>query len=155
MSLVVLICLTAARPPSSYDAAAPCLSSSDMDDLGAPSSYSVLAPGVAVFSRDGKELGELQYVLADPDQDVFDGLVIDISALPGGLRFADAVQVEQVFEHGVVLSLTSDEAELLPEPSENPGALEVTGVEDVERTELGEKLRRAWEIISGEGYDKR
>ena len=63
--------------------------------------------------------------------------------------------IRKIFEHGVVLSLTSDEAERLPEPSENPGVLEVTGVEDVDRTELGEKLRRAWEIISGEGSEKR
>ena len=126
-----------------------------MDDLGAPSSYLALEAGVDVFSNDGEKLGEVQYVLADPEEDVFDGLVIDLSLLPGGLRFADALQVGEIFERGVVLGLSSADAERLPEPSENPGAIEVTGVEDVDRSELHEKLRRAWEIVSGEGLDKR
>jgi hypothetical protein len=64
-----------------------------MDDLGAPSSYLAIEPGVKVFSRDGDELGEVQYVLADPEADLFDGIVVDTSGLPGGLRFADAPQV--------------------------------------------------------------
>jgi hypothetical protein len=126
-----------------------------MDDLGAPSSYAALKRGVHVFSRDGDKLGEVQYVLADPEADVFDGIVLDTSGLPGGLRFADASQVAEINERGVILSLSSTDAEQLPEPSENPGAIEVTGVEDVDRSELSEKLRRAWETISGEGVDKR
>ena len=126
-----------------------------MDDLGSPSSYLALEPGVNVFSRDGERLGEVQYVLADPEADLFDGIVVDTSRLPGGLRFADALQVAEIYERGVVLGLSSADAEQLPEPSENPGAIEVTGVEDVDRTELHEKLRRAWETISGGGLDKR
>jgi len=122
-----------------------------MDDLGAPSSYLALEPGTAVYTSEGEKIGEVQYVLADDEQNVFDGVVIDASMLPGGLRFADAVQVAQIFERGVVLGLTTAEAERLPEPSENPGVLEVTGVEDVDRSELSEKLRRAWETISGKG----
>jgi PRC-barrel domain len=120
-----------------------------MDDLGAPSSYLALEPGTAVYTSEGEKIGEVQYVLADDEENVFDGVVIDASMLPGGLRFADAVQVAQIFERGVVLGLTAAEAERLPEPSENPGVLEVTGVEDVDRSELSEKLRRAWETISG------
>lgn len=121
-----------------------------MDDLGAPSSYLALEPGTAVYSSDGKKVGEVQFVLADTEEQVFDGVVIDASMLPGGLRFADAVHIAQIYERGVVLAFTADEAERLPEPTENPGVLEVTGVEDVDRTELGEKLRRAWEIFSGQ-----
>jgi hypothetical protein len=122
-----------------------------VDDLGSPSSYLVLEPGIDVFSRDGERLGEVQHVLADPEVDLFDGIVIDTSGLPGGLRFADALQVAEIYERGVILDLSLAEAEQLPEPSENPGSIEVTGVEDVDRSELHEKLRRAWEIISGKG----
>ncbi len=124
-----------------------------MDDLGAPSSYLALEPGVAVFTSDGEKLGEVQHVLADLELEIFDGIVIDASALPGGLRFADAVQVAEIYERGVVLGLTSAEAERMPEPTENPGFMEVTGVEDVDGSELGQKLRRAWELVSGEGLD--
>jgi PRC-barrel domain len=126
-----------------------------MDDLGAPSSYLALEPGVDVFASDGEKLGEVRHVLADPQEDLFDGIVIDSSLLPGGLRFADAVQVAEIYERGVVLSLSSADAVRLPEPSENPGVIEVTGVEDVDRSELQQKLRRAWETISGEGLNKR
>jgi hypothetical protein len=122
-----------------------------MDDLGSPSSYLALEPGVGVFSRDGERVGEVQHVLADPEIDLFDGIVIDTSGLPGGLRFADALQVAEIYERGVVLSLSHADAEQLPEPTENPGSIEVTGVEDVDRSELREKLRRAWEMISGKG----
>ena len=108
-----------------------------MDDLGAPSSYLALEPGTAVYTSEGEKIGEIQYVLADDEENVFDGVVIDASTLPGGLRFADARQVAQIFERGVVLGVTAAEAERLPAPSENPGVLEVTGVEDVDRTELG------------------
>jgi hypothetical protein len=126
-----------------------------MDDLGAPSSYLALERGLQVFSRDGDKLGEVQYVLADAEADVFDGIVVDTSGLPGGLRFADASQVAEIYERGVILGLSSADAQRLPEPSENPGAIEVTGVEDVDRSELHEKLRRAWETVSGEDLDKR
>jgi hypothetical protein len=126
-----------------------------MDDLGAPSSYLALERGIPVFSRGGDKLGEVQYVLADPEADIFDGIVVDTSRPSGGLRFADALQVAEIYERGVILTLSSADAEQLPEPSENPGTMEVTGVEDVDRSELHEKLRRAWETITGEGVDKR
>jgi hypothetical protein len=121
-----------------------------MDDLGAPSSYVALGPGVEVYSRDGDRVGEVKHVLADVDADIFEGIVIDA----GGPRFADASLVADIYERGVVLSVATAEAERLPEPTDNPGTLEVRGVGDVDRSQLAEKLRRAWEIVSGEGVDK-
>ena len=123
--------------------------------MGAPSSYLALAPGVGVFSRDGGKIGEVHHVLADAEVDVFDGIVIDAGPGPGGLRFADSAQIDRIYERGVVLALSTADAERLPEPSENPGLMEVDGLEDVDRSELREKLRRAWEMVSGEGLDKR
>ena len=125
-----------------------------MDDLGSPSSYLVLQPGVAVFSRDETKVGEVHHVLADESLDVFDGILIDTSALPGGMRFADASQIDQIYERGVVLTLSAADAERLPEPTDNPGTIEIHGVEDVDSSEFREKLRRAWEIVSGKGLDK-
>ena len=122
-----------------------------MDDLGSPSSYRVLAPGTAVFSAEGENVGEVKHVLADYDLDVFDGIVIDTTRLPGGLRFADAGRVDQIYDRGVVLLVSAADAERLPEPSDNPGTIEIHGVEDVDRSEFREKLRRAWELVSGKG----
>jgi uncharacterized protein YrrD len=122
----------------------------EMEDLGQPSSYLVLAEGVPVYSSDGKELGNVEHVLDVPQDDIFDGFVIDTSVLPGGHRFVDAPEVEEIFERGVVLKIDAAAAEQLPEPSENPGVLEA-GADDMVPAGKHEKLRRAWDLISGKG----
>ena len=92
-----------------------------MEDLGAPSSYLVLEEGLPAFSRDGEEVGRVEHVLADPDADVFDGIVLDTSVLPGGHRFVDATQVDEIYERGVVLTLDRDAAERLGLKGLHPG----------------------------------
>lgn len=119
-----------------------------MQDLGAPSSYLAVQPGVAVYSSDGKKLGEVEHVLAVPDDDIFDGVVLDTSVLPGGHRFVDAPEVAEIYELGVVLKIDAAAAESLPKPSPNPGALEVDA-DDLVKGKHG-KLRRAWDLISGD-----
>lgn len=121
-----------------------------MPDLGQPSSYLALGEGTSVYSSDERELGEIQHVLADPGLDVFDGLVLDTTVLPGGHRFVDASQVAEVYERGVVLTIDAAAAERLPKPSANPGEAEV-GPDDLVSEGGHDKLRRAWELISGKG----
>ena len=119
-----------------------------MDDLGAPISYLTLSDGSHVYSSDGKQVGKVAHVLADPDVDVFEGIVLDKSVLPGGHRFVDAGQVASIHERGVVLAVDAATAETLPEPTANPGEIEV-GPDDVVPDELRDKLHRAWDRISG------
>jgi uncharacterized protein YrrD len=119
-----------------------------MDNLGAPSSYLALEKGTPVYSTDGTEVGRVEHVLADADADIFDGLVLDTSVLPGGHRFVDAPQVDEIYERGVVLNIDAAAAEALPEPSENPGVLDVNPA-DAEESELARKLRSAWDRITG------
>ena len=119
-----------------------------MTDLGPRTSYITAAEGVPVLSSDGEELGKLEFVLADHEADVFDGIVFDASALPGGHRFADAPEVDSFYERGVVLKLDAAAAERLPEPSENPATMEATP-DDVAEKEWERKLRAAWDRISG------
>lgn len=121
-----------------------------MDDLGQPASYLTLERGVPVYSCDGERLGLVEHVLAAEDADIFDGLILDRSVLPGGHRFVDAEQVEEIFERGVLLKLDAAAAESLPEPSPGPGVLRVDTA-DAEEGPLQEKLRRAWDLISGRG----
>jgi PRC-barrel domain len=120
-------------------------------DLGDPSSYLSLQAGASVYSCDGDEVGRVEHVLADPDADIFDGLVLDTSVLPGGQRFVDGDQVEEIFDRGVLLKLDRAAAERLPEPAENPATLEVSpdDVAQGDEDALKRKLRRAWELISG------
>jgi uncharacterized protein YrrD len=121
-----------------------------MADLGQPSSYLVLEDGAPVYSSDGEKLGEVEHILRDVNADIFDGLVIDTSVLPGGHRFADADQVDEIFERGVLLRCDRAAAERLPEPGENPAAMDANPADEPD-SELESKLKRAWELISGKG----
>ena len=118
---------------------------SGTDDLGAPVSYLALEEGTAVLTADGEEVGHVAHVLADEEKDIFDGIVISHGL--GRHTFADAEQVGEIHERGVVLTLTAAEAEALPEPSENPAVMErpvrAGGLA------LTAKLRRAWDLLSG------
>ena len=118
-----------------------------MPDLGQPSSYLALEKGADVYSCDGEHVGKVEHVLAAEDEDIFDGLVLDTSVLPGGHRFVDAEQVEEIFERGVLLKLDRASCDNLPEPSANAAAMEVTA-DDLTEPDEG-KLRRAWDLISG------
>ena len=117
-------------------------------DLGEPASYLTLADGTAVLTSDGTEIGRVEHVLADANADVFDGIVIDTSAGPGGHRFADASLVADIYEGGVILTLDASAAEALPEPRANPGTLGADP-SDTAPENIGDKLKRAWDYLSG------
>jgi PRC-barrel domain protein len=119
---------------------------SGTEDLGAPVAYLALEEGTAVLSADGEELGTVAHVLADEENDIFDGIVISHGL--GRHTFADAEQVGEIHEHGVVLTLTTAEAEALPEPSENPAVME-DDPSAPEGSPVADKLRRAWDLLSG------
>jgi uncharacterized protein YrrD len=119
---------------------------SGTDDLGAPVSYLALEEGAAVYSADGEEVGQVAHVLADEENDIFDGIVISHGL--GRHTFADAEQVGDLHERGVVLTLTAAEAETLPEPTENPAVMEDDPSEP-DGSALSGKLRRAWDLLSG------
>jgi uncharacterized protein YrrD len=118
-------------------------------DLGSPASYLTLAEGTPVYSSDGRELGRVEHLLADPEIDIFDGIVVRRRGPKGGHRFIDADQVDEIFERGVLLELSYEEAvSVLPNPGLNPAAMGVNPGDD-EAGELQRKLRRAWDLISG------
>lgn len=112
-------------------------------------SYLTLEAGAPVRTSDGTQVGTVAHVLADSGADIFDGLVIDVRRGPGGHRFVDAPQVQTWDEDGGV-TLTVDSADQLPEPSESPATMHADAT-DVDSSELHEKLRRAWELLSGKG----
>jgi uncharacterized protein YrrD len=120
-----------------------------MEDLGHPSSYLALKTGLPVYSSDGELLGKIERVLADSDADVFDGIVFDTSALPGGHRFVDAPEVGDIYDRGVVLKISAAEVAELPPPSANPGSLKVKPGDLAGRPPSG--LRRAWDRLTGKG----
>ena len=54
----------------------------------------------------------------------------------------------ELHERGVLLALDAAAVSQLPEPSANPGVIEVDAA-DADKSALTEKLRRAWDWISG------
>jgi sporulation protein YlmC with PRC-barrel domain len=117
-------------------------------DLGDPVSYLVLSDGTDVMSSDGRKVGTVEHVLADPDADVFDGVIVDMRAGPGGHRFADAEQIASIHQRGVVLTVDAEAAERLPTPAANPATMEA-GPDDTAPDGLDDKLKRAWDYLSG------
>jgi hypothetical protein len=117
-------------------------------DLGAPASYLTLSPGIPVYSRDEQHVGEVEHVLGDPEKDIFDGIVFGGGSLEGGHRFVDAPEVDDIYERGVVLTLDAAAAAQLHEPGPNPATMSASPDDTVEG-ELERKLRRAWDLISG------
>jgi len=117
-------------------------------DLGDPVSYLVLSDGTDVMSAEGRKVGTVEHVLADPDADVFDGVIVDMRAGPGGHRFADAEQIASIHERGVVLTVDAEAAEWLPAPAANPATMDADPG-DTAPDGLNDKLKRAWDYLSG------
>jgi hypothetical protein len=119
---------------------------------GDPISYLALKEGTKVLSADGEPVGEIAHVLADVENDIFDGIVIDASWLPDGHVFADATQVDEIRTDAVTLKLDAAGCKSLPQPSANPAAMEATpddAAKEGAGEELQDKLRRAWDRVSG------
>lgn len=120
-----------------------------MRDHGAPISYLVLQPGTPCFTADDRPVGTVKRILADEEKDIYDGLILDTEE---GERFVDADHACDLYENGVVLTLTADQLQHLPDPTANPATMGVTPDDTVKHglgEELGDTLRRAWDRISG------
>jgi hypothetical protein len=114
-----------------------------MPEHGAPISYLVLQPGTPCFTADDQPVGTVKRILADEEKDIYDGLILDT---------VDADRACDLYEHGVVLTLTADQLHHLPDPTANPATMGVTPDDTVKHglgEELGETLRKAWDRISG------
>ena len=120
-----------------------------MENLGEPSSYLTVSKGVPVYSSDGENLGRVVKVLSAPNLDMFDGVIFDTTAGPGGHRFVDAPEVGEIFENGLVLKIDAAEAASLRKPDANPGSVAVDPADlgGAKRSGLG----RFWDRLSGKG----
>ena len=117
-----------------------------MQAYGDPRSFMDIDAGVDVVGSDGRRVGALEHVLADEQTGIFDGVVIDVAT--GGHRFVDAPEVSELRERAVLLTLPAAAIEGLPEPSENPAVMQHGGEGDADGA-ITQKLRRAWDLISG------
>jgi hypothetical protein len=102
-------------------------------DCGSPIAYLVLQPGTAVYTSGRERIGTVEQVLFVPEEDVFDGIVVQTG---DGARFVDASDVDGIFERCVITSLSLEQAKALPPPETAPP---VYGVDPAQGT--GTSLR--------------
>jgi uncharacterized protein YrrD len=80
-----------------------------------PSSWLVVEPGwEVVVSSDGERVGVVREVLGDQNADIFDGLAVD----PGLMKkptYVPAERVDMIVEGRVVLDMSKDEFDALPD----------------------------------------
>ncbi len=117
-------------------------------DQAEPQSHLTLEDGTPVLTSDGFQIGVVAHVLTDEPTGIFDGVVVDTTALPGGHKFIDAAEVAEIRADAVLLTLDRAAAQRLPTPSESPAVVDL-GAEDVDESPLAGKLRRAWDWVSG------
>jgi hypothetical protein len=103
-----------------------------------------------VFASDANVVGSVKEVLAVPEDDIFEGVIIETEH---GERFADWEVIGDLHERGVDLKLDSAAAAAnLPEPKPAAAAMEV-GVDDVSEPSGAYKreiwFKRMWNRISG------
>jgi len=113
-----------------------------MEDLGPPIAYLAVRDGTPVFDRSGQRVGVVEHVLADLDLDIFHGIIVHTRPLPGRHLYADADQIAELHERGVVLAVERDD---LHEPSAASARPAADGHEE---TPLEARIRRAWDWIS-------
>jgi uncharacterized protein YrrD len=114
-----------------------------VEDIGRPIAYLVLGEGTPVYDKNGDRIGVVEHVLADGQLDIFEGVIVHTRPLPGHHLFADADQIAELHERGVVLAVGRDE---LHEPSEKSAAKDL-GSDDRPESPLAARLRRAWDWI--------
>jgi hypothetical protein len=86
-------------------------------DCGSPIAYLVLEKGTPVYATGKVEIGRVEHVLFVPEEDVFDGIVVQTVE---GLRFVDADDVDRIYERCVLTTLSPEAARALPAPEDGP-----------------------------------
>ena len=119
-----------------------------MDDLGAPISFLTLPKGVPVYASDGEEIGKVEYVLSAPNVDIFDGIVLDTSVLPGGSASSMLPRSPRLRARCGADDRCGG-SRTCPSRAPIPGRL--TSTPPTSGGGRQSKLRRAWDMISGKG----
>ena len=72
-----------------------------------PVSWLVIDPGWAVLSSDGEEVGQVEEVVGDPGEDIFNGLAVS-TGLIGPPKYVPAERVAEIVEGEIRLDLPAD-----------------------------------------------
>jgi hypothetical protein len=89
-----------------------------------PVSWLLIEPGWKVLAADGSEVGQVDEVVGDSNEDIFNGLAVATS-VAGKPRYVPAEQVAEITEGGVRLSLGPDQVDRLEEYVEPPPSVQI------------------------------
>ncbi|HEY1593744.1 MAG TPA: hypothetical protein VGF81_18240 [Solirubrobacteraceae bacterium] len=109
------------------------------DQLGPAIAYLAVKDGTPVYERAGSRVGVVEHVMAVGG--IFKGIIIHTYPLPGRHLYADAGQIAELRERGVLLSVNREQ---LHDPSIEPAR------HSPDRREAGleARVRRAWDWIA-------
>jgi hypothetical protein len=107
--------------------------------LGPAIAYLAVKDGTPVYDRHGKRVGVVEHVMAEGR--IFEGIIIHTYPLPGRHLYADAGQIAELRERGVMLSVDREE---LHDPRVKSARRPQGGAE----ARLEARLRRAWDWIA-------
>jgi hypothetical protein len=101
-----------------------------------PVSWLLIERGWKVLAADGSEVGQVDEVAGDSNQDIFNGLAVATSAF-GKPRYVQAERVAEITEGAVRLSLSAEQVEHLGEYLEPATSAQI---EPESKSGLGESL---------------
>jgi hypothetical protein len=111
----------------------------DAQDLGDLVAYTFIADGTPVYDHQGRRIGVVEHVLEVGG--IFEGVIVHTHPLPGRHLYADADQIAEIHERGVVLSVTQRELHTPQPESRQPRA---------GKSSLEARFRRAWDWLTGQ-----
>jgi hypothetical protein len=110
-------------------------------DLGDLVAYTFVAEGTPVYDPQGRRIGVVEHVMEVGG--IFEGVIVHTHPLPGRHRYADADQIAEIHERGVVLSVTERELHVPQQGSRRRRA-------GVGESPLEARLRRVWDWLTGQ-----
>jgi hypothetical protein len=108
-------------------------------DLGDLVAYTAIVEGTPVYDYEGRRVGVVEHVMEVGG--IFEGVIVHTHPLPGRHLYADADQIAEIRERGVVLSVTKQELHA-PERRSRRGRA------GVGESSLEARLRRAWDWLA-------
>jgi hypothetical protein len=114
-------------------------------DLGPPIAFIALSEGTPVYDAREERVGVVEEVIADEQAEIFEGLVVHTLPLPGHHVVADAEQIAELHERGVLLSV---DRSALRSSGRHADPRERDGGDRLE-SPVQAMLRRVWDRISG------